>query len=78
MVRSRYRVEFEREGVEKVRKNVELHPNEAEKQQHALQWLAQQEDARQRTRENRLEIAAWLAALFAFIAAFFGVVGYFS
>ena len=51
------------------------HPYEnAEQQEQAKEWVEQKQRAQKRAFE---EIAAWLAALLAFIAAFFSVATYF-
>jgi hypothetical protein len=73
-----YRNEFEQDGLKKVRDNVLRRSHEnSEKQEQAKEWIEEREAIQRRTRENRLEIAAWLAAFFAFVAAFFSVTTYF-
>jgi hypothetical protein len=75
--KSLYRNEFEKDGLKKVRDKALRHSYEnPEQQEQAKQWIEEKEEARKRARENRLEIAAWLAAFFAFIAAFFSVTMY--
>ncbi|MGH9553207.1 MAG: hypothetical protein ACRD3W_27755 [Terriglobales bacterium] len=77
--RALYRNEFEKDGLEKVRDNVLRHPYEdLEQQEQAKEWIEEKEGAYKRAYEHRLEIAAWLAAFFAFIAAVFSVAIYLS
>jgi hypothetical protein len=78
MLRSQYRNEFEKDGLEKVRDNLLHRPYETpEQQEHARRWIEEMERVQHRAYETRVEIAAWLAAFFAFVAAFFGSVAYF-
>jgi hypothetical protein len=78
MIRPIFWNEFEKEGLEKVRDNVLRHPyKNNEQQEQAKEWIEEKEKAQKRAFEHRLEIAAWLAALLAFIAAFFSVATYF-
>ena len=78
MIRPHYRNEFEKDGLEKVRDNVLHHPYKTfEQQEDARKWIEEMEGVQHRADENRVEIAAWLAVFFAFIAAFFGSVAYF-
>ena len=78
MIRPQYRNEFEKDGLEKVRDNVLHHPYEiSDQQEQARIWIEEKEGAQHRAYENRVEIAVWLAVVFAFIAAFFGLLAYF-
>jgi hypothetical protein len=78
MIRPQYRNEFEKDGLEKVRDNVLHHPYKiSDQQEQARRWIEEKEGALHRAYENRVEIAAWLAVFFAFIAAFFGLLAYF-
>jgi hypothetical protein len=78
MIRPQYRNEFEKDGLEKVRDNVLHHPYKiSDQQEQARIWIEEKEGAQHRAYENRVEIAAWLAVVFAFIAAFFGLLAYF-
>jgi hypothetical protein len=78
MIRPQYRNEFEKDGLEKVRDNVFHHPYKSpEQQEHARKGIEEIEGVQHRAYEKRVEIAAWLAAFFSFVAAFFGSVAYF-
>ncbi len=78
MIKPQYRNDFEKDGLEKVRDNVLHHPYKIpEQQEDARKWIEEMEGVQHRAYENRVEIAAWLAAFFAFVAAFFGVAAYF-
>ena len=78
MIRPHYRNEFEKDGLEKVRDNVLHHPYKtSEQQKDARTWIEETERVQHRAYEKRVEIAAWLAVFFAFMAAFFGSVAYF-
>jgi len=77
MITPIYRNEFEKDGLEKVRDNVLRNPyRDAEQQEQAEEWIEEKEAAQKRAFEHRLEIAAWLAVFFAFVAAFFSVATY--